>query len=128
MERIGAEGDALALAMRVLTCAAAGVPNTIDLPILLSMQELDGSFGIGWIYKYGKTGLRIGNRGLTTALALKALESQTVWEPLTYPPSPSTDSSESVSSDSPSSSTVWNKSFGKHSSRGLRFLRWRWLH
>ncbi|KAH9054308.1 HAD-like domain-containing protein [Lactarius vividus] len=55
-ERTGAAaGDALALAMRVL----AGT--------------VDGSWGPGWIYKYGSSGVKIGNRGLTTALALNAI-------------------------------------------------------
>ena len=87
-ERIGAEGDALALAMRILACDSVGIRNEIDLRTLLPLQCEDGGWEIGYIYKYGSSGIRIGNRGLTTALAVKAIESmqQTT---LTFPESPS---------------------------------------
>ena len=37
------------------------------------MQEEDGGWPSGWFYKYGSSGVRIGNRGFTTALAINAL-------------------------------------------------------
>jgi hypothetical protein len=37
------------------------------------MQEIDGGWEIGWIYKYGSSGARIGSRGLSTAFAIAAL-------------------------------------------------------
>ncbi|TFK75393.1 HAD-like protein [Pluteus cervinus] len=73
-ERIGAEGDALALAMRILVCDFVGIRDEIDLRALLPLQCDDGGWEIGWIYKYGSSGIKIGNRGLTTALAIKAIE------------------------------------------------------
>lgn len=73
-ERIGAPGDALALAMRILACAAMGMRNEIDLRSLLPLQCEDGGWEAGWVYKYGSSGVKIGNRGLTTALALNAIE------------------------------------------------------
>lgn len=72
-ERIGAEGDALALGMRILACAAAAVKNTIDRGTLLSMQCVDGGWETGWVYKLVVSKVRIGSRGLTTAIALAAL-------------------------------------------------------
>lgn len=72
-ERIGVEGDSIALAMRILVCDFVGLRDEIDLRSLLPLQCEDGGWEIGWIYKYGSSGLRIGNRGLTTALALNAL-------------------------------------------------------
>lgn len=72
-ERIGVEGDSIALAMRILVCDFVGLEDEIDLRSLLPLQCEDGGWEIGWIYKYGSSGLRIGNRGLTTALALNAL-------------------------------------------------------
>jgi hypothetical protein len=78
-ERIGAEGDALALAMRILVCDFVGIRNEIDLRVLLPLQCEDGGWEIGYMYKYGSTGIRIGNRGLTTGLAVKAVES--MWQP-----------------------------------------------
>jgi len=73
-ERIGSEGDALALAMRVLACASVGIRDEMDLRTLLSLQQEDGGWEAGWMYKYGSSGISIGNRGLTTALAINAIE------------------------------------------------------
>ena len=73
-ERIGSEGDALALAMRVLASASVGIRDEMDLRTLLSLQQEDGGWEAGWMYKYGSSGINIGNRGLTTALAINAIE------------------------------------------------------
>ena len=73
-ELIGAPGDAIALAFRVVTCASLGVRNEVDMRNLLPLQEEDGGWEIGWIYKYGISGMRIGSRGYTTAMAIKAIE------------------------------------------------------
>ncbi|KIJ46590.1 hypothetical protein M422DRAFT_165102 [Sphaerobolus stellatus SS14] len=73
-ERFGAPGDALALSMRIIAAANVGLFDDIDLPTLLSLQEEDGRF-TGYFYKYGASGLLIGNDGVTTALAGQAIES-----------------------------------------------------
>ncbi|CAK5281731.1 unnamed protein product [Mycena citricolor] len=72
-ERIGVEGDVLQLGMRILACASAGIRDDVDMRTLLSMQMEDGGFDIGWIYKYGSSDIRIGNRGVSTALAISAI-------------------------------------------------------
>lgn len=41
---------------------------------LLDLQGDDGGWQVGYMYKYGRTGLKFGNRGLTTALAVRAVE------------------------------------------------------
>lgn len=61
------------LAMRVISAAVVGVIARYDLDRLLEMQEEDGSWKNGWFYKYGSTGLLIGNDGVTTALAVEAI-------------------------------------------------------
>ena len=73
LERFGIPGDALALAMRILAAAEAGLRDVQDYQRLLSLQEDDGSWPAGWVYKYGSSGVRIGNKGLTTALAIAAI-------------------------------------------------------
>ena len=73
LERSGCAGDALALAMRVLVGAAVGLRMERDLAALLPLQCEDGGWGPSWIYKYGSSGIKIGNRGLSTALALNAI-------------------------------------------------------
>jgi len=73
LERVGCTGDALALAMRVIAGSAVGLRLERDLAELLPLQYEDGGWGPSWIYKYGSSGIKIGNRGLTTALALNAI-------------------------------------------------------
>ncbi|KAJ3554784.1 hypothetical protein NM688_g2929 [Phlebia brevispora] len=73
-ERVGLPGDALALAMRVICCAEQGIDATVDAQRLREMQEPDGGWKDGWFYRYPIVGLIAANRGLTTALAMKALK------------------------------------------------------
>lgn len=73
-ERIGAVGDGLALAMRLIVCDFTGVRNDIDVRTLRNFQCEDGGWDTGLIYKYGSSGLSIGNRGLTTAMAIHAIQ------------------------------------------------------
>ncbi|KAJ6586968.1 HAD-like domain-containing protein [Mycena vulgaris] len=55
-ERIGVEGDALQLAMRIVACTSVELRDEVDLRTLLAMQCEDGGWEIGWIYKYGSSG------------------------------------------------------------------------
>jgi len=73
LERAGAAGDALALSMRVLAGMAVSVRLERELAELLPLQCEDGGWGPSWVYKYGASGVKIGNRGLTTAFALNAI-------------------------------------------------------
>lgn len=73
LERAGAPGDALALSMRLLAGMMVGLRLERDLVEMLRMQEEDGGWAPCWIYKYGSSGVKIGNRGLSTAFALRAI-------------------------------------------------------
>jgi hypothetical protein len=73
LERAGAGGDALALSMRVLAGMVVGVRLEREVAELLPLQCEDGGWGLSWVYRYGKSGIKIGNRGLTTAFALNAI-------------------------------------------------------
>jgi hypothetical protein len=73
-ERIGTTGDALALAMRVHCCNEAGLDAAVDVERLLALQQVDGGWNDGWFYKYGSADIKIANRGLTTAIAIEALQ------------------------------------------------------
>ena len=72
-ERIGQSGNALDLAMRILTCDVFGIKDEIDLEVLLSLQCEDGGWGLDWMCRYG-SGIKVANRGLTTAMAIRAIE------------------------------------------------------
>ncbi|KAF8990115.1 Haloacid dehalogenase-like hydrolase-domain-containing protein [Cyathus striatus] len=73
-ERVGISGNSLALAKRLIACKYLGVENQTDRSKLLDLQCEDGGWEIGWTYRYGVSGIGIGNRGLTTAFALEALK------------------------------------------------------
>ncbi|KAI0711642.1 HAD-like protein [Earliella scabrosa] len=72
-ERLGLPGDPLALAMRIVTAASIGVAYLQDYKHLVASQEEDGSWQVGWFYRYGSTGVLMGNTGLTTAMAASAI-------------------------------------------------------
>ncbi|KAH7322489.1 Haloacid dehalogenase-like hydrolase-domain-containing protein [Stachybotrys elegans] len=72
-ERVGLGGSAMDLALRVIACAQMGVACEDDRRALLEMQCGDGSWEHGWMYRYGSTGVRVGNRAVTTAMAVAAL-------------------------------------------------------
>lgn len=74
-ERAGEKGSALDLAMRIIACDSMGIECSVDRETLLRLQCEDGSWEPGWMYKYGSSGVQIGNRGATTAIALKAIAS-----------------------------------------------------
>ncbi|KIJ34139.1 hypothetical protein M422DRAFT_182450, partial [Sphaerobolus stellatus SS14] len=77
-ERFGMPGDGLTISMRILAAASVGLYNHSDISTLFKLQNQDGSFE-GYVYKYGTTGILIGNRGLATALAVDAI--QTIFSP-----------------------------------------------
>ena len=93
-ERVGIMGDPMELAMRVLVCRQFGVANEVDLTRLIEMQCRDGGWEVGWLYRFGSSGIKAGSRGLTTALAIKAIEAAqhvVVNNKLQAPPTPPTE-------------------------------------
>lgn len=74
VERTGTDGSALDLAMRIIAGATVGHRMYVDYERLLKMQRADGSFPMGWAYKYGESGIILGNQGWTTALAVQAIK------------------------------------------------------
>ncbi|TRM57278.1 HAD-like domain-containing protein [Schizophyllum amplum] len=77
-ERVNMPGDALTLAMRVISCQTSGVDAAGDVDRLSEMQQVDGGWENGWFYKYGKNGVLIANRGFTTALAINAIRASKI--------------------------------------------------
>ncbi|TFK92720.1 HAD-like protein [Polyporus arcularius HHB13444] len=82
-ERVGAGGDSMDLAFRILAASTVGIQCPRDLERLTGAQCEDGGWDLCWFYQFGSTGLRAGNRGLTTALAIRAIETA-----IACPPSP----------------------------------------
>ena len=72
-EHFGAEGDALALAMRIHAATAVDLCDSRDYERLGRMQEVDGSWPMGWMYRLVTRDILIGNKGLTSALAVSAI-------------------------------------------------------
>ncbi|KAH0564745.1 hypothetical protein GP486_001873 [Trichoglossum hirsutum] len=73
LERIGASGDAMALAMRILVCKSMGIRNEVDARSLLALQCEDGGWELCWMFQHPSTKTKVGNRGLNTALAINAI-------------------------------------------------------
>ena len=59
--------------MRIQAATVVDLCDSRDYERLGRMQEVDGSWPIGWMYKYGTNGISIGNKGLTTVLAVSAM-------------------------------------------------------
>ncbi|KAF2249267.1 HAD-like protein [Trematosphaeria pertusa] len=72
--RVGRRDDSLAVVMRVLACQAVDVWAGSDLEYLKELQDVDGGWETGWVCRYGRSRKRIGNRGVVTSYAVKALE------------------------------------------------------
>ncbi|PHH60465.1 hypothetical protein CDD81_1640 [Ophiocordyceps australis] len=75
--RVNEPTNPLALAMRLHACQMVGVDAGLykrDLHLLLSLQQEDGGWPAGHFCRVAKLGACIGNRGLTTALAVKIIE------------------------------------------------------
>ena len=73
-ERVGESGSAMDIAMRMIVCKWLNVGIGGDSQTLLSMQCDDGGWNAGWLLRYGSTGVKVGNRGVATAMAIRALK------------------------------------------------------
>jgi hypothetical protein len=74
-ERIQVKADSLSLAMRILACLSVGISQVEqDVRELLAMQCEGGSWEPGSFYRFGSSKVSVGNRGLTTALAIRAVD------------------------------------------------------
>ncbi|KAJ5721610.1 HAD-like protein [Penicillium malachiteum] len=74
LERIGVNGDAFCLGMRLMACSSLGIENHTDREELASMQQEDGGWKPCAMYLFPTEKKEIGNRGTTTAFAVKALQ------------------------------------------------------
>ncbi|KAL8993732.1 MAG: hypothetical protein Q9169_006129 [Polycauliona sp. 2 TL-2023] len=78
-DRLNVPVNPLALALRLFACQCVGMDPQLyrrDLETLMSSQDEDGGWPAGHFCRIGRTGARIGNRGLTTALAVRILQRQ----------------------------------------------------
>ncbi|RYN25201.1 hypothetical protein AA0112_g8591 [Alternaria arborescens] len=80
LERVNRPGDSFVIASRVLSCQKLDVDTRSDIESLKALQECDGGWEMGWISRFGRSKKMIGNRGIPTAWAIKALENQQVLE------------------------------------------------
>ncbi|KAG9193699.1 hypothetical protein G6011_03734 [Alternaria panax] len=80
LERINRPGDSFVIASRVLACQKLNVDTQSDVESLKALQECDGGWEMGWISRFGRSKKMIGNRGIPTAWAIKALEHQAALE------------------------------------------------
>ena len=74
IERIGVHGDAFSLGTRLLACNYLEIKNHPDREALANMQQEDGGWEPSAMYIFPTEKKTVGNRGTTTALAVKALQ------------------------------------------------------
>ncbi|KAI1030702.1 hypothetical protein LB503_013032 [Fusarium chuoi] len=72
-ERMGCNRDVLSAAMRVLSAQSLGLKNNRDLETVLEAQQVHGGWELAWLWGYGSKPLKIGSRGVVTALAMNAI-------------------------------------------------------
>ncbi|MCJ1423296.1 hypothetical protein MMC29_001178 [Sticta canariensis] len=78
-ERINVPTNPLALALRLFACQSVDIDSQLyrkDLETFMSLQDEDGGWPAGHFCCFGRTGARVGNRGLTTALAIRVLQQE----------------------------------------------------
>ncbi|KAJ4258005.1 hypothetical protein NW762_008142 [Fusarium torreyae] len=73
-DRMGRDGDILDAVLRVLSAQSLGLQNERDLETVLEGQQLDGGWELAWLWGYGSKPLKIGSRGVVTAMAMNAIE------------------------------------------------------
>lgn len=74
LERMEADGDALALASRLIAAARCGVRNDRNMEKLLVLQLGDGSWEAGVVYQFTRVSGVAWHQGLTVSLAVLAIE------------------------------------------------------
>ncbi|KAK1633506.1 Haloacid dehalogenase-like hydrolase-domain-containing protein, partial [Colletotrichum phormii] len=72
-ERMGSTNDASSVGLRLLASNNMRLANGSDRRLLLDLQRSDGNW-MGYLYRYGFSGIIIGSEGAITALAVKALQ------------------------------------------------------
>ena len=72
-ERVGCDKDVMAAALRLLACQALKIENGKDLETLVASQQVDGAWPMGWLNRYGSSGIKVGSRGVVTAMAVKGI-------------------------------------------------------
>ncbi|KAF4943596.1 hypothetical protein FGADI_13301 [Fusarium gaditjirri] len=72
-ERMGCNANMLSAAMRVLSTQSLGLKNNRDLETILQGQQVDGGWELAWLWGYGSKPLKIGSRGVVTAMAMNAI-------------------------------------------------------
>lgn len=72
-ERMGCDKDVVGAAMRVMAAQSLNLLNQRDLKALLDTQKMDGGWELCWMWRYGTVNVNIGSRGVTTAMAVKAI-------------------------------------------------------
>ena len=74
LERMEADGDALALAARLIAAARCGVKNDTNMARLLALQRGDGSWDKGVVYQFTRVAGVAWHQGFTVSLAILAIE------------------------------------------------------
>lgn len=69
------DGNTIELSMRIIAARNLRIErlSELDRRRLLDLQAKDGGWPVSWLCRTGKAGIRIGSRGVATALAVSAI-------------------------------------------------------
>lgn len=73
-DRIGCDKNIFGAALRSLAAQALGIVNKKDVKTLLETQLMDGGWEKQWLWKYGKEAVKLGSRGVVTAMAVRTIK------------------------------------------------------
>lgn len=73
-DRMGCDRNIFGAALRSLAAQALGIVNNKDIKTLLETQLIDGGWEKQWLWKYGKEAVKLGSRGVVTAMAVRAIK------------------------------------------------------
>lgn len=72
--RMGCDKNTLGALLRLLSANALGIENQRDLTTILDAQQDDGGWETAWLWRFGKESIKIGSRGVPTAMAVKGIQ------------------------------------------------------
>ncbi|KOS21320.1 Alpha-D-glucose-1-phosphate phosphatase YihX [Escovopsis weberi] len=73
-DRMGCDTDVLSAALRLVASQKLGMPNTWDLRTVLGAQQADGGWEKVLLWGYGTKSVKMGGRGVITALAVLGVQ------------------------------------------------------
>lgn len=82
--RVGTSTTPIDMAQRVLVCAWLGLSNKGEATMLAKLQDEFGAWPADSLFQYGRTKVHFGSSGLSTSMAIAALQAAGMWESINH--------------------------------------------